>query len=170
MTIFSYTILSYSCCICNSKQHKLMVLFTLCMYVFPVSVVGKICSSLPCLKTGSVLRVNSMRTVLPQWKSVMDSLPDRPEIYQKFNLVLVGLFCPIYSKVCSPLLLYSEWFCGDVQPTDQVSHWPLVLVGISGSFCAKAWDAFFLMKQILSERVDWGRGGISQELQSYFEK
>lgn len=52
-----------------------------------------------------------------------------------------------------------------MQPTDQVTHWPVVSVGIPGSFCAKA---FFLMNQILKERVGWGRGGTSARVTVLF--
>lgn len=79
-----------------------------------------------------------------------------------------GWFCPFYSNVCTPLLVYSEWFCGDVQPTDQVTHWPVVLVGISGFFCAKTWDAFYLVNQFLKQRAGWGRGGASARVTVLF--
>lgn len=79
-----------------------------------------------------------------------------------------GWFCPFYSNVCTPLLVYSEWFCGDVQPTDQVTHWPVVLVGISGSFCAKTRDAFYLVNQFLKQRVGWGSGGASARVTVLF--
>lgn len=46
-----------------------------------IPVVGRSCSSLPCLKTGVVVWANSVRIVLPQRRSVLDSLTDRPEIY-----------------------------------------------------------------------------------------